>query len=179
MVHVCLDDQRRSGRRLRLGNDMHIPCGPQPEKRSPPRRAFLRLRRDPAGNVHIHYRRGRASGPPLVIEAHMDHPGFMARRTGRDGILHADFLGGVRPSHFAEARARFWINEPPALGSIAPVRAAGRWVPAAVVERGAGEEGGLVESAAEPAGEDSAGERGDVGFAGRGGGGGMVRGAGV
>jgi endoglucanase len=68
----------------------------------------VRVRRDGVGNVHIEYRRGSAKGPPLVIEAHLDHPGFVLTGTARDGTLRAEFRGGVRPSFFAGARAKFW-----------------------------------------------------------------------
>jgi endoglucanase len=92
----------------------------------------ITVRRDRAGNVYLHYAHGKKSAAPLVIEAHMDHPGFVVRKQGRNGIVTADFRGGVRPAHFAGARAKFWINEPVAAGSIEPVAARGRWVAAKV-----------------------------------------------
>jgi endoglucanase len=71
----------------------------------------VRVQRDGVGNVHVHYRHGPAKSPPLVIEAHMDHPGFVLASTARDGTLRADFRGGVRPSFFEGARARFWTGD--------------------------------------------------------------------
>ena len=97
------------------------------------RSPHIRVARDPAGNVYLHYLRGRTT-PPLVIEAHMDHPGFMARETLPDGRLVAQFLGGVKPSHFGGATAAFWLNDPPAIGSIKHIPAKGRWVPLKVLE---------------------------------------------
>lgn len=93
-------------------------------------RGAIRARRDEAGNVYLEYKAGRlAKGtPPLVIEAHMDHPGFIVQRQGRDGRVGAEFRGGVRPSHFDGARAKFWVNDPVAVGTVAPVAANGRWV---------------------------------------------------
>ena len=100
------------------------------------RRSHLAMRRDPAGNVYLDYRFGTAVSalPPLVIEAHMDHPGFLATGVNAQGQFTARFRGAVRPSHFRGATAAFWLNDPPATGSIAPVRARGRWVPAKIIE---------------------------------------------
>ncbi len=68
------------------------------------------LSEDRDGNVTLRRRGVRASRQPLVLAAHMDHPGFRAlgsRRT-RDGHrVDALFLGGVRPEYFVGARARF------------------------------------------------------------------------
>jgi putative aminopeptidase FrvX len=72
----------------------------------------IRPRRDKAGNLHLEYRHGlrgtAARRPPLILEAHMDHPGFVMQRQKRDGTLEALFYGGVKPSHFKDARVRFW-----------------------------------------------------------------------
>lgn len=65
-------------------------------------------RRDKAGNVYLEYQRGASKTPPLVLEAHMDHPGFEVERQERRGKIHALFRGGVKPSHFKQARVRFW-----------------------------------------------------------------------
>jgi putative aminopeptidase FrvX len=62
-------------------------------------RPHLRLREDADGNVSVRRRGVRASRAPLVLAAHMDHPGFR---------VEADFLGGVPLSSFAGARARFF-----------------------------------------------------------------------
>ncbi|MBW2235428.1 MAG: hypothetical protein JRG85_08495 [Deltaproteobacteria bacterium] len=75
-------------------------------------RPHLRLGEDADGNVSVRRRGVRASRAPLVLAAHMDHPGFRARRCAarRDGgfRVEADFLGGVPLSSFAGARARFF-----------------------------------------------------------------------
>ena len=66
------------------------------------------VRRDKVGNVYVEYVRGKRSSAPLVIEGHLDHPGFVVTGRARDGTLRAEFRGGVRPSFFAGARAKFW-----------------------------------------------------------------------
>jgi putative aminopeptidase FrvX len=86
------------------------------------RQKHLHFTRDPAGNVHLHYKRGRAKGGPLVIEAHLDHPGFIATGTDKQGHLTAIFRGGVKPSHFKNARAKFWLP------------AQSRWAVAKIIE---------------------------------------------
>lgn len=92
-------------------------------------------RRDRAGNVYLEYRRGRIKRGtlPLVIEAHMDHPGFIVKRQGRDGRIEAEFRGGVRPSHFRGARAKFWVHRPESPLSRGGGIAHGRWVMTRVV----------------------------------------------
>src|SRR5262249_20633181 len=69
----------------------------------------LPARRDKAGNLYLDYRRGSSAPRPLILEAHLDHPGFVVTRRRRDGILETHFRGGVRPSHFKNARAQFWL----------------------------------------------------------------------
>ncbi len=96
------------------------------------RRNHIKVTRDPAGNVHLHYRRGRNKGGPLVIEAHLDHPGFMATGIDSDGRLTALFRGGVRPSHFKDATAAFWIPHKTRSQLLAPIH--GRWAPVKVLE---------------------------------------------
>jgi endoglucanase len=84
----------------------------------------IRLKRDKAGNVYLDYRRAptrhatsRQKPGPVVLEAHMDHPGFIAGPSlrGKPGEIDAAFRGGVRPSHFAGAAVRFWVpdGDPP------------------------------------------------------------------
>jgi endoglucanase len=74
-------------------------------------REEISVRRDKAGNVYLEYRRGRKLAAPLVIEAHMDHPGFVVTKQGRGGKVMAEFRGGVRPSHFEKTRAKFWVED--------------------------------------------------------------------
>src|SRR5215813_935096 len=58
----------------------------------------LALRTDPVGNLELRRRGVPASRSPLVLAAHMDHPGFHALRSRatRSGVeIDARFLGGV------------------------------------------------------------------------------------
>jgi len=71
----------------------------------------LALREDTDGNLALSRRGVRASPRPLVLAAHMDHPGFRALRSKRVRAgfrVEAIFLGGVRPGFFPGARARFY-----------------------------------------------------------------------
>ncbi|MCL2639701.1 MAG: hypothetical protein FWD53_02540 [Phycisphaerales bacterium] len=71
----------------------------------------IRTSFDKAGNLYLHYRHSKTPRrAPLVIEAHMDHPGFIATKQQRNGTLLAQFRGGVKPSFFQNARARFFVN---------------------------------------------------------------------
>jgi len=79
----------------------------------------LALREDRDGNLELRRRGVRASSSPLVLGAHMDHPGFRALRSrpvrgarARDRYrVEALFLGGVRPECVPGARARFHAGE--------------------------------------------------------------------
>lgn len=80
------------------------------------RNPHLVLRSDPDGNLELRRRGVRATASPLVLGAHMDHPGFRALRAtrlpGRRGFaIDALFLGGVRPEFFPGARARFYVGD--------------------------------------------------------------------
>ena len=69
------------------------------------------VRADRDGNLELRRRGVPASRSPLVLAAHMDHPGFRALRARprrRDGFeIEALFLGGVRPECFAGSRVLF------------------------------------------------------------------------
>jgi endoglucanase len=86
-------------------------------------RPELALREDAAGNLELRRRGVRADRSPLVLAAHMDHPGFRAlaatrpARAGAPWRIDALFLGGVRPEYFPGARARFFL--PNARGALA------------------------------------------------------------
>lgn len=71
----------------------------------------LPIREDRFGNLYLGYRRGRApAGAPLVLTAHMDHPGFQAEgMTGRRR-LRARWRGGVQPEYFPGSRVRFFAD---------------------------------------------------------------------
>lgn len=67
-------------------------------------------------NLELRRRGVRRSKSPLVLAAHMDHPGFRAIRSRRiAGRRHFDidalFLGGVLPEFFPGAKARFFLDE--------------------------------------------------------------------
>jgi putative aminopeptidase FrvX len=66
------------------------------------RQLGLPVDRDRVGNVIVKYRRGTTK-PPLVLMAHMDHPGFEAL-----GGKRAEFLGGMPKEWFAGAPVRFF-----------------------------------------------------------------------
>lgn len=75
------------------------------------RQPHLRLDEDASGNLSLRRRGVRATPTPLVLGAHMDHPGFraLACRRVADGFrVDALFLGGVARSCFPGARARFF-----------------------------------------------------------------------
>ena len=66
----------------------------------------LRLREDQAGNLLISSTRRRHRAP-LVVVAHMDHPGFVIDVVaGRQ--VSARFMGGVIAAYFAGARVEFF-----------------------------------------------------------------------
>lgn len=74
-------------------------------------RPHVALRVDRDGNLLLRRRNVRPSATPLVLVAHMDHPGFRAvasRARGRRHLVSATFLGGVRPEFFRGARVRFF-----------------------------------------------------------------------
>jgi len=77
-------------------------------------RPHLVLREDPDGNLELGRRGVRRGRSPLVLAAHMDHPGFRARRSVASGASHrveAWFLGRVALAAFPGARVRFFAGE--------------------------------------------------------------------
>jgi len=73
-------------------------------------RPRLALREDRDGNLYLRRRGVRPSRAPLVLAAHMDHPGFRALRSRRvRGGFRVDalFLGGVRPEFLPGSGVRF------------------------------------------------------------------------
>jgi endoglucanase len=63
---------------------------------------------DAFGNIRL--RCGRPSTAPLVLVAHMDHPGFEAQRMIGPRQLVALWRGGVAPEYFNHARVRFYVD---------------------------------------------------------------------
>jgi endoglucanase len=59
----------------------------------------LKCARDPFGNVILHLGHARA-GRPLVLAAHLDHPGFEVMRSLGAGRWEAQFNGGVPDAYF-------------------------------------------------------------------------------
>jgi endoglucanase len=72
-------------------------------------RRGLMLSRDEAGNLLLELRgKSRGRGPRWVFAAHMDHPGFVARRMVDAKTLEADFRGWVHIDYVRGTRVRFF-----------------------------------------------------------------------
>lgn len=71
------------------------------------RRRRLVVRSDRLGNRLVECA-GPRRQPRLVLVAHADHPGFLARNVDVDGVLHAEFHGGVMPEFLDRARVEFF-----------------------------------------------------------------------
>jgi endoglucanase len=118
------------------------------------RNGRLALSEDSAGNLVVRYpSRGRATSPPLVLVAHLDHPGFVVRAVdGRRVAL--EFRGGVRLRHVRRgAGVEFFArggDRPVGRGTLVAVRGQGvrgarRLAAAAArVTRGRAEAGGFA-----------------------------------
>lgn len=61
----------------------------------------LSFRRDRFGNLFVTLKTDSRQRP-LVLAAHMDHPGFEITGSAKGRKLHAEFLGGVPDSYFRE-----------------------------------------------------------------------------
>jgi putative aminopeptidase FrvX len=70
-------------------------------------RAGLKLSRDQAGNLLIELK-SKKRGPRWIFAAHMDHPGFVARRMIDAKTLEADFRGWVHIDYVRGTRVRFF-----------------------------------------------------------------------
>ena len=89
---------------------------PQGEIRSFARnRPGLKLEEDPSGNLLVKYSQGETA-PPLVLVAHLDHPGFWVDKVSV-GKVDLTFKGGVNAAH-ARAGNRIQYFEP---GNAKPV----------------------------------------------------------
>lgn len=80
-------------------------------------RPKLKLRRDEHGNLLIDLP-AKSRGPRWVFAAHMDHPGFVARRMRDDKTLLADFRGSVRTDYLRGSRVRFFDGEREITGTV-------------------------------------------------------------
>ncbi len=68
----------------------------------------VRFRRDRDGNLDLHYRKGPArTRRPLILQAHLDHPGFIALSQTRTNRVTARFVGLVDPAFFPGAGVVF------------------------------------------------------------------------
>jgi endoglucanase len=74
-------------------------------------RRKLKLSRDRWGNLLIDLPAGRGKSPRTVFTAHMDHPGFVARRMIDAKTLEANFYGWVQPEYFRGERVRFFNGD--------------------------------------------------------------------
>ncbi|MGA3065877.1 MAG: M20/M25/M40 family metallo-hydrolase [Tepidisphaeraceae bacterium] len=73
------------------------------------RRKNLSLRADRFGNLLIELKsKSKSRRPRWVFTAHMDHPGFVARRMLNSGQLLADFRGYVKVDFVRGAAVRFF-----------------------------------------------------------------------
>ena len=75
------------------------------------REKLIALREDVAGNIHLDYHTGLRGSRILVLEAHLDHPGFVVTGMGSDGTIRAIFRGGVKPSCFTDAGVALWPDK--------------------------------------------------------------------
>jgi len=107
----------RASRSERILNEIcAIPTAPYAEHRvltfaaQFARKRKLKLSRDATGNLllEIPGTKSRSRGNRLVLVAHCDHPGLVARRMLGPGRLEADFHGGVLSSFVLGARVRFF-----------------------------------------------------------------------
>jgi endoglucanase len=84
------------------------------------KRPALKLSSDGAGNLLIELRSEQRSSrtPRWVFAAHMDHPGFIAKRMRDKRTLEADFHGGVLAEYFTGSRVRFFNDDEEITGVI-------------------------------------------------------------
>lgn len=64
------------------------------------------LERDDAGNLTVSLRDASASGRPIYLTAHLDHPAFVVERIISDTTLEIAFRGGVMDDYFPDAKVR-------------------------------------------------------------------------
>src|SRR5450432_3043046 len=73
-------------------------------------RTKLKFSRDSFNNLLLELP-GKTKSPRLVFVAHMDHPGFVARKMIDDRTLLADFHGGVLNEYVKGAKVRFFDKD--------------------------------------------------------------------
>ncbi len=85
------------------------------------------LTEDRHGNLLLHVKRGRRqTARPVCITAHVDHPGFVAKRMIDDRTLQAYWRGGVKVDYFRNQRARFYVDDAPVAGRIKSMTTKGK-----------------------------------------------------
>lgn len=63
---------------------------------------------DRYGNASLSYRRGQSRRRPLVLGAHLDHPGFVVTTVGPGASLGLEFRGGLSAAYGAGERLRLY-----------------------------------------------------------------------
>jgi putative aminopeptidase FrvX len=87
------------------------------------KRPKLRLTRDGFGNLLVELKgTGGSKLPRWVYTAHMDHPGFVARRMLEPGLLEARFHGWVREEFFKGERIRFFDGDAETVATVLDFR---------------------------------------------------------
>ncbi len=100
----------------------------------PQRRDKIFVQSDVVGNLHLLYQSGPPGHAELVLEAHLDPPGFLVENILPDGTLGAIFRGGVKPSCFDRASVQIWYPESHlTFPHDTAERPAGRWAPTRVL----------------------------------------------
>lgn len=76
------------------------------------RQKALKLTEDRFGNLLAHYRPARRRNKrPIVLEAHLDHPGFECLKMIGQKRLRAAWRGGVLPEFFVGSGVKFWLDD--------------------------------------------------------------------
>ncbi|MGE5611378.1 MAG: M20/M25/M40 family metallo-hydrolase [Bacillota bacterium] len=93
-------------------------------------RPRLRLSRDPSGNLLIELPGKQRNLPRWVFGAHMDHPGFVAKRMRDARTLEADFRGHVLAEFIGHTKVRFFAADREIPGQVLQVtgREEKRWL---------------------------------------------------
>jgi endoglucanase len=82
-------------------------------------RPRIRLAKDRFGNrLLVLPGTSRRRAARLIFVAHTDHPGFVARRMIRPGVLEADFRGGVLREYVQGAKVRFFDGDRETTGTV-------------------------------------------------------------
>src|SRR4051794_3291148 len=114
----CAHDVSYSVSRMKILNDLcSVPTAPFVEQhvvryveQFVKSRPALKLSRDRFGNLLVELK-GRSNSPRWVFTAHMDHPGFVAKRMIDANTVEANFRGWVMAEFFAGQRVRFFADD--------------------------------------------------------------------